>query len=156
MKNAADFLDEIKSMAGQEIGVTDWLSFDQDQINAHGSLTGDQGPIHNDPEWCAANTPFGGTIVQGSLILSTFTQMAKSLEWPAGDIAFRMNYGFNRIRIITPVKTGQKFRGRFALKDAVLKSDTSVLATLEAVIEGEGDETPAIVAEWLAFMQFNS
>lgn len=156
MKNAMEFLDDIKSRAGQELGVADWLSFDQDDINAHGSLTGDQGPIHNDPAWCKINTPFGGTIVQGSLLLSTFTHQARQLDWPDGDFAFRLNYGFNRIRIITPVKTGQKFRGRFTLKDAAAKSETSVQVTLEAVIEGEGDDTPAIVAEWLVYFQFNS
>lgn len=156
MKNATEFLDNIKARAGQEMGVTDWLCFDQDDVNAHGDLTGDQGPIHNDPEWCAANTPFGGTIVQGSLLLSTFTKMAKSLEWPDGDISFRMSYGYNRIRIINPVKTGQRFRGCFALKEAKAKSDTALLLTLDAVIEGEGNETPSVVTEWLAYMQFNS
>lgn len=156
MKNAMEFLDDIKSRAGQEMGVTDWLCFDQGDVNAHGDLTGDQGPIHNDPVWCAANTQFGGTIVQGSLLLSTFTKMAKSLEWPDGDISFRMSYGYNRIRIINPVKTGQRFRGRFTLKEAKAKSDTALVLTLDAVIEGEGNDAPSVVTEWLAYLQFNS
>lgn len=141
---------------GQEIGRTDWISYDQTQVDAHGRLTGDDGPIHSDPEWAARETGFGGSIVQGSLLLSTFTRMAKSLEWPDGDLAYRMNYGFNRVRIINPVKTAQPFRGRFQLKDSRAKSELALLVTMDATLETEGSEQPAIAAEWLAYLQFNS
>ena len=156
MIGADAFLADIKQRKGEEIGLTDWWSFDQDQVNAHGALTGDDGPIHSDPEWAARETAFGGSILQGSLMLSCFTKMAKSLAWPDGDVAYRMNYGFDRIRIVSPVRTGQKFRGRFRLSDARKKSDAALLLKLDAVIEAEGNDKPSVVAEWLAFMQFNS
>ena len=156
MKNAKDYLTDILEKCGQEMGVSDWRSFDQNEVWAHGKLTGDDGPIHNDPEWSAAHTPFGGTIVQGSLLLSTLTQMAKKLQWPEGDMLFRMNYGFNRIRIINPVATGQKYRGRFSLQSAAMKGDHALVVTLGTVLEVEGQTDPALVAEWLIYLQFNS
>ena len=154
--NAEHFLAKMKTQLGIEMGTTAWMSYDQDQINAHGGLTGDDGPIHNDPVWAAKATGFGGTIVQGSLILSSFTRMAKSLDWPEGDIAYRMNYGFDRIRITAPVKTGQSFRGRFSLKDATPKNDKAILLTLDTTIEVQGGTKPAIAAVWLTYLQFNS
>lgn len=156
MTNAKDYLATLEPRLGTEIGVTEWLAYDQADVDAHSSLTGDDGPIHSDPEWAARETAFGGSIVQGSLLLSTFTKMAKSLKWPDGDIAYRMNYGFDRIRIISPVKTGQRFKGKFVLKEVSPKTDSAILIKMNATIEAEGADRPAVVAEWLAFMQFNS
>jgi len=155
MLSTRQFEEALGPKIGQEIGLTEWIKYDQAQVDAHGQLTGDDGPIHSDPEWAARETGFGGSIVQGSLLLSTFTRMAKSLEWPDGDLAYRMNYGFNRVRIIRPVKTAQHFRGRFRLKESRPKSDLALLVTMDATIETEGSEQPAIAAEWLAYLQFN-
>ena len=155
MKNAIEFRDYVLEKQGEEIGLSDWTSYDQEGVTAHGVLTGDYGPIHSDPEWCKKNTAFGGTILQGSLILSSLTKMAKSLKWPDGDIKFRMNYGFDRIRIINPVKTGGDFRGRFKLKDAVQKGDSALLITVEVVIEDKETEKAALLIDWLFYIQFN-
>lgn len=156
MLSADEFLQALGPRLGGEMGLTEWLSYDQQAVNDHGQRTQDDGPIHNDPAFGREQTPFGGTIVQGSLLLSSFTGMAKSLIWPDGDFAYRLNYGFNKVRIIQPVKTGQRFRGRFHLSAAEKKSDTALLVKLAATIEGEGDDMPAIAAEWLIFLQFNS
>ena len=156
MSEAENFLEALKAKTGDEMGLTEWYCYDQTAVSTHGANSGDDGPIHSDPAYCKAHTPFGGTIVQGSLLLSTFTRMAKSLVWPPGDMVFRLSYGFNKVRIIQPVKTGQNFRARFHLKDSEPKGEGAVLVTLQASLEAEGTPGAVLVAEWLAYLKFGS
>ena len=156
MSDAAGFLAALKAKTDPSLGLTDWFSYDQQAIDNHAKTTGDDGPVHNDPDYCKAHTPFGGTIVQGSLLMSTLTRMAKSLEWPDGEMVFRLSYGYNKVRIIQPIKTDQRFRGRFRLKDAEAKGNHALLITVDITLEGEGDDSPAIAAEWLFYVQFAS
>jgi acyl dehydratase len=150
------FLEALNAKLGEEMGLTDWYCYDQTAVSTHGANSGDDGPIHSDADYCRANTPFGGTIVQGSLLLSTFTSMAKSLVWPPGDMVFRLSYGFNKVRVIQPVKTGQNFRARFQLKQAEAKDDQAALVTLDVSFEAEGTPGTVLAAEWLAYLRFSS
>lgn len=156
MSDAQNFMAALKAKTDPSMGVTDWHCYDQDAVNAHGATTGDDGPVHNDPEWCRANTPFGGTIVQGSLLLATFTQMVKSLVWPDGEMVVRLNYGYDKVRIVQPVKTDQRFRARFDFNDVTQKSEKALMIKVDVTLEGEGDEGPAVVAEWLFYVEFAS
>lgn len=156
MSDAAKFLEALRAKTGDEMGITEWYCYDQTAVSTHGANSGDDGPIHSDPAYCKAHTQFGGTIVQGSLLLSTFTRMAKSLIWPPGEMVFRLSYGFNKVRIIQPVKTGQRFRARFHLKQAEAKGDAAVLVTLDVSLEAEGTPAVVLAAEWLAYLKFGS
>ncbi len=78
-------------------------------------LTGDDGAIHTDPDEAARIAPFGDTIAQDFMLLSHLTGFAKSLSLPRDGVAFRLNYGFDRVRIITPVPVGARIRGRSAV-----------------------------------------
>jgi len=156
MSDAAGFLAALKAKTNPDLGFTDWFTYNQQAIDNHAKTSGDDGPIHNDPEYCKAHTPFGGTIVQGSLLMSTLTRMAKSLEWPDGEMVFRLSYGYNKVRIIQPIKTDQRFRGRFRLKDAEAKGNHALLITVDITLEGEGNDGPALAAEWLFYVQFAS
>jgi acyl dehydratase len=156
MGDAENFLRDLKAKTGEEMGLTQWYCYDQAAVSSHAATSGDDGPIHNDPDYCKANTPFGGTIVQGSLLLSTFTRMAKSLVWPEGEMVFRLSYGFNKVRIIQPVKTGQMFRARFHLKHSEPKGVKAALVTLDASFEAEGSQGAVLAAEWLVYLQFSS
>ena len=156
MSDAAGFLAALQAKTNPDLGLTDWFIYNQQDIDNHAKTSGDDGPIHNDPEYCKAHTPFGGTIVQGSLLMSTLTRMAKSLEWPDGEMVFRLSYGYNKVRIIQPIKTDQRFRGRFRLKDAEAKGNHALLITVDITLEGEGDDGPALAAEWLFYVQFAS
>lgn len=156
MSDAAGFLTALRAKTDPSLGLTDWFAYDQQAIDNHAKKTGDDGPVHNDPDYCKAHTPFGGTIVQGSLLMSTLTRMAKSLEWPDGEMVFRLSYGYNKVRIIQPIKTNQRFRGRFRLKDAEAKGNHALLITVDITLEGEGDDGPAMAAEWLFYVQFAS
>ena len=156
MSDAAHFLAELQAKTNPDMGLTDWFCYDQQAIDNHAKTSGDDGPVHNDPEYCKTHTPFGGTIVQGSLLMSTLTRMAKSLQWPPGDMAFRLSYGYNKVRMIQPIKTDQRFRGRFSLKASEPKGDKALLITVDILLEGEGDDGPALAAEWLFYVQFTS
>ena len=146
-------LSGLASLVGHEDGVSEWKTIDQDAIDSFAALTGDDGPIHTDPEEAARVAPFGGTIVQGFMLLSHLTGFAKSLDLPQDGVAFRLNYGFDRVRIINPAPTGSRIRGRFTFDQLVDRGDDAALLTIKAVIEIEGSDTPALVADWLAYFQ---
>ena len=146
-------LPALAALRGNEVGVSDWKRIDQAHIDRFTELTGDGGPIHNDPQEAARIAPFGGTIVQGFLLLSHLTGFAKKLDLPQNGVAFRLNYGFDRVRIIAPVPVGSRVRGRFRLRDIVARGVDAALLTMEATVEIEGSERPALVADWLAYLQ---
>jgi acyl dehydratase len=152
----ASVLPELTASRGHDIGVSDWKLIDQSAIDRFTELTGDGGPIHNDPEEARRIAPFGGTIVQGFMMLSLLTGFAKSISLPQEGVAFRLNYGFDRVRIITPVPVNSRVRGRFRMSDIVARGETAAIMTLEAVVELEDSETPAVVADWLAYLQLDT
>jgi acyl dehydratase len=144
--------DEIRAKIGTEIGVSDWMMIDQDIINRFADLTDDHQFIHIDPE-AAAKTPFGGTIAHGFLVLSMLASMGKAASFAMMGIYMGVNYGFDKVRIMAPVRSGKHIRGRFALKDMVERSPGQWMATLDCTIEIEGEDKPAVKAEWLS-LQF--
>lgn len=149
-------LPTLAALRGQEVGTSDWKQIDQSEIDQFTALVGDGGPIHNDPEGAARIAPFGGTIVQGFMLLACLTGFAKNLNLPQDGVVFRLNYGFDRVRLIAPVPVGSRVRGRFKMKDLVARGGSAALMTLDAVIEIEGSETPALVADWLAYLQLGA
>lgn len=151
----AAMLPELAALRGKEVGVSDWKLIGQSEIDQFSALTGDGGPIHNDPEEAERIAPFGGTIVQGFLLLSCLTGFAKNLPLPQDGIAFRLNYGFDRVRIIAPVRVGSRVRGRFLMRDLVTRGEGAALMNLEAVVEIENSDKPALVADWLAYLRLD-
>ena len=141
-------LAELPSLVGQEIGVSDWLEITQDRINRFADATGDHQWIHVDPERATKESPFGGPIAHGYLTLSLGPVLMPQVAITTG---FKMgvNYGMNSLRFLTPVKSGQRVRGRFLLRDIARKVENRVLITYDATVEIEGAVKPALVAEWL-------
>ncbi len=154
--NISLLLPGLAALRGQELGVSPWKHVDQDAIDQFSALTGDAGPIHNDPEEAARIAPFGGTIVQGFMMLSFLTGFAKSIKLPQDGVIFRLNYGFDRVRILSPVPVGSSVRGRFELRDLVTKGENAALMTMAATVEVQGSETPALVADWLGYLQLDT
>ena len=144
--------DELKARIGQEIGLSDWVEVTQDMINRFADLTDDHQFIHVDPV-LAANTPFGGTIAHGFLVLSLLAKLGKAAEFVLQGVQMGVNYGFDKVRLMAPVKSGKRIRGRFVLKDLTERAPGQWLSTLAVTVEIEGEAKPAIVAEWLG-MQF--
>ncbi|MCH2263842.1 MAG: MaoC family dehydratase [SAR86 cluster bacterium] len=154
-RDIVQLLPELFALCGQEIGVSDWKLIDQNSIDKFSALTGDAGPIHNDPEVSKQIAPFGGTIVQGFMMLSCLTGFAKNLHLPQGNVAYRLNYGFNKVRIITPVPVNSRIRGRFSMHNLEARGESGALMALEVVVEVKGTNDPALVAEWLAYLQLS-
>lgn len=147
-------LSELKALIGHEVGVSDWIRIDQQNIDNHAANTDDDLWIHTNPEQAAQQTPFDGSIVQGFLVLSHLTNMARAISLPLQGISYQLNYGFDRVRMVQPVPVNSRIRGRFELKSVESKGHHGVLVHLDASIEIEGDDiAPAVVAEWLAYLR---
>jgi acyl dehydratase len=138
-----------KRWIGREIGVSNWIAVDQSMIDAFGRVTLDWDRMHVDPAWCRENSPFGVTIGFGFLSVSLLTVMLNEvLERPADEVA-TLNYGFDRLRLVAPVKVDQRIRGRFVLKDLQPRRVGRYQATYGATVEIEHEAKPALVADWL-------
>lgn len=152
-RTPVDRLPELAALVGADVGVSEWKLIDQSTIDAFAAITADDGPIHTDPVEAAKIAPFGGTISQGFLMLSHLTGFAKSIDLPADDVLFRLNYGFDRVRIITPAPVDSRIRGHFTVRALDNKGPNAALLTLNARVEIEGVDRPAVVADWLAYLQ---
>ncbi|UUO00853.1 MaoC family dehydratase [Mycolicibacterium novocastrense] len=143
MKKFSD-LDDFIAAEGSQLGPTEWLEVTQDRVNLFADATEDHQWIHVDPEK-AANGPFGGTIAHGLLTLSLLPHFSHQL-YTVGNVAMAINYGYNKVRFITPVKVGAKIRARAELTK-IDQLDGAVQSTMTTTIEIEGSEKPAAVAE---------
>ncbi len=141
--------EEISALDGKEIGLSDWLLIDQDRVNAFAEATGDFQFIHVDPER-AKQTPFGQTIAHGFLTLSLFPLLMQQadLPMPAG-LKMGLNYGGNKTRFLAPVKVGKRVRGRFRQIAFEAKGGGQYQHMVEFSVEIEGEDKPAVIAEWI-------
>ena len=137
-------LDEFVAAEGAELGPTDWLEVTQDRVNLFADANDDHQWIHIDPER-AANGPFGGTIAHGLLTLSLLPHFTHQL-YTVDNVAMAINYGYNKVRFITPVRVGAKIRARAQIAK-VDQLDGSVQATVTVTVEIDGSDKPAAVAE---------
>ena len=142
----------LKDLIGTEIGVSEWAVMNQERINVFADVTEDHQFIHINEE-AAKQTPFGGTIAHGFLTLSMLSKFSEGSGLVIEGIQMGINYGFEKVRFLAPVPSGSKIRGRFSLKDAVEKKPGQFLLTYEVTVDIEGQEKPALIADWLA-MQF--
>jgi acyl dehydratase len=141
--------DELRAKIGQEVGVSDWVLVDQAMIDRFAEATGDYQFIHVDPEK-AKLTPFGGTIAHGFLTLSLLPQLVQKANTPrVADIKMGVNYGSDRLRFLAPVRSGKRVRGRFKLLDVQEKRPGQYQQVIEATVEIEGEDKPALIAEWI-------
>jgi acyl dehydratase len=142
-------LDEMRARIGTEFGVSEWMLIDQAMINQFAKLTQDEYFIHTDPERAARETPHGGSIAHGFLTLSLLAQMGYQVCPLVEGTLSGVNYGFNRLRFVSAVRSGSRVRGRFRLKDFEVQPGKRWTATWDVSVEIEGGDKPAIVAEWL-------
>ena len=142
-------IDALIALVGTETGVSHWLTIDQKRIDAFAEITEDRQFIHIDPE-AARATPFGGAIAHGFLTLSMLSALAMDAMPRPADLAMSVNYGFDKLRFISPVPAGSRIRGRFKLESVTPRSENEFLARNIATVEIEGAAKPALIAEWLA------
>lgn len=137
---------------GEALGVSRWVEVTQDMIDRFGDVTLDPDPMHIDPEF-AGQGPFGATIAFGFLTISLLTHLyhdavSRLADAQAAD-GYNLNYGFDRLRLITPVPVGSLVRGRFSLARRSVDAKGRVTLALDAAIEIQGRPRPALVARWI-------
>jgi acyl dehydratase len=141
--------EELFGMVGQHVGTSEWMLIDQDRVNKFAEATGDFQFIHVDPER-AKLTPFGGPIAHGFLSLSLLPVLTAQADLPRLDgIKMGVNYGGNKTRFIAPVKVGKRVRGHFKMLELEEKRPGQFQQTMEFSLEIEGEEKPALIAEWI-------
>ena len=140
-------LDELKKLAGSDLGTSEWIEVTQERINTFADATGDHQWIHVDPEKAAAG-PFGAPIAHGYLTLSLFIPLFTELLDVQG-VTTKVNYGLNKVRFPAPVKAGSRIRlvGRLA---EVAEVPGGVQITVDGTIETEGGSKPAAVLQSLS------
>jgi acyl dehydratase len=144
-------LDDIRSRVGEEVGVSSWLTVDQARIDAFADATEDHQFIHVDPA-AAAAAGLSGTIAHGFLSLSLLSRMAADAMLLPEGLKMALNYGFDRIRFLAPVRSGKRVRGRFVLDSVEEKAPGQLLMRHLVTVEIEGEDKPALTAIWLGLL----
>lgn len=148
-------LSDVAGLVGQEIGLSDWITVDQSMIDAFAGATNDHQFIHVDPVRAAAESPFGGTIAHGFLTLSLLSTMNYNCLPVIREQTMGINYGFDRIRFMSPVKCGKRIRGHFVLTEARFRGAGMMMTTYDISIEIENERKPALTATWITIVQFD-
>jgi acyl dehydratase len=142
-----DLLDHV----GEEIGVSDWVHIDQAKIDAFADATGDHQWIHVDPERAAREAPGGKTIAHGFLLLSLFPGLSNEYFFVAQN-NYNLNYGIERLRFTAKVPVGSRVRLRQSIASAEKAKNDGVRVVLDGVLEIEGSEKPAVVAQTIRLL----
>lgn len=147
--NPGTSIENLKSRIGSEVGVSDWRMVTQAMIDGFADVTDDHQFIHVDPERAKKETPFGGTIAHGYLMLSLLAPMGYDALPKIDGVAHRVNYGLDKVRFLTPVKPGSRVRARYKLREVAARSEKEFLLKNEVTVEIEGSDKPALYAESL-------
>ena len=145
--------DELAERVGSRLGTSRWFEIGQDRIDRFADITEDWQFIHLDAERAAQND-FGGTVAHGYLTLSMLSAMAYDVMPRIEGMRASLNYGFDRIRFLSPIRSGSRLRARFDLADVTSKGADRLLVRLAVTMEIEGQETPALSADWLVMYLF--
>ena len=142
-----------QDMVGREVGVSSWHLVDQGRINVYADVIEDHQFIHVDPAR-ASETPFGTTVAHGFLTMSLMSIMSYEVMPVIEGTTMGVNYGFDKLRFISPVRSGSRVRGRFVLNEARLRKPSELLSRTSVTVEIEGEDKPALVADWLGLIYF--
>src|SRR5436853_5780542 len=135
-----------QKMVGHEVGVSSWHLVDQNRINVYADVIEDHQFIHIDPERAARETEFGTTVAHGFLTMSLLSIMSYEVMPVIEGTTMGVNYGFDRLRFISPVRSGSRVRGRFMLTEARLRKPNELLSRTSVSVEIEGESKPALAA----------
>ena len=146
--------DAYVKMVGTELGVSSWYLIDQKRIDAFADVTEDHQFIHVDPERAVRETPYGSTVAHGFLTVSMLSVFSYEALPKIVGAKRGVNYGFDRLRFISPVRAGSRVRGRFTLAEAKLRKPKELQSRTNVTVEIEGEEKPALVADWIGLIYF--
>ncbi|MDZ7823136.1 MAG: MaoC family dehydratase [Ahrensia sp.] len=142
-------IDDIPAAIGTIVGTSDWREITQAMIDKFADATDDHQWIHCDPERASKETPFGSTIAHGFLTLSMLSTLTYEALPELEGATMGINYGFDKIRFLAPVRSGAKVRAVFKLLDADIRPSGRVLSTYDVTLEIDGSLKPALTATWL-------
>ncbi|MBA8841145.1 MaoC family dehydratase [Ochrobactrum sp. RH2CCR150] len=134
--------------AESQILCSDWIKIDQQLVDRFADVIDDHQFIHTDPERAAKESAFGGTIAHGFLVLGLLTKLSREVLPEVAAGAVEINYGFDKVRFLAPVKVGSSIRGAFHSK-SVQPKGSGQLQTLSATVEIKDETKPALAADWL-------
>ncbi len=143
---------------GKTLGTSAWTSISQQEIDDFGRLTRDEAPLHMNPGWAKQNAPFGGTIAYGFQTLSLLAHFVHEiLDWPLDDTSqgLALNYGFDRIRFMSPVPVDAPLRCHLSLRAIETTRRGQPLFRFLVKVEVQGVQKPALIADWLALIGFS-
>jgi acyl dehydratase len=147
----------LKAAIGETEGTSEWMEITQERINAFADVTEDHQFIHVDPEQAAKLSPWGVTIAHGFLTLSLLVKLSQTIQQPMerfDGIVMGVNYGFDKIRFIAPVKVNSRIRCTSVLAAVEQKDENTLQTTRTMTVEIEGEEKPALVADWITRLTY--
>src|SRR6202035_4560283 len=147
-------LEAYQNMVGQEVGGSSWHLVDQNRIDLFANVIDDHQFIHVDPERAKRETSYGTTVAHGFLTMSLMSIMSYEVMPVIEGTTMGVNYGFDKLRFISPVRAGSRVRGRFTLMEAKLRKPTELMSRTNVTVEIEGEEKPALVADWIGLIYF--
>ena len=148
----------LQAKVGTPEGTGDWFLVDQARIDAFAEVTEDRQFIHVDPKLAAELSPWGTTIAHGFLTLSMLTHLMGSVPQPherVTGIVMGVNYGFEKVRFVNPVKVGSKIRATSVLKSVELKDPNTINVVRTVTVEIDGETKPAVVADWVTRLVYS-
>lgn len=147
-------LADLRKRVGSELGISPWHSIEQSRINAFADVTEDWQFIHVDADRARSEGGFGGTIAHGFLSLSLLSMLAGEAVPPVEGVLMSVNYGFDRVRFLSPISSGSRLRGRFILQELAEQDEGRIRIVYRVTVEVEGDDRPALIADWIVLCQF--
>jgi acyl dehydratase len=143
-----------QNLVGHQIGVSSWHLVDQSRINSFADVIEDHQFIHVDPGRARREAPFGTTIAHGFLTMSLLSIMSYEVMPAIEGTTMGVNYGFDKLRFVAPVRAGSRVRGRFTLTEAKLRKPKELQSRTNVTVEIEGEDKPALVADWIGLIYF--
>jgi acyl dehydratase len=140
---------DLETRIGATLGMSDWFLVDQARVDAFADVTLDHQFVHVDPERARA-TPFGGTIAHGFLTLSLLVHLCLPFIPTLANRKLVVNYGFDKVRFVSPVRVGKRIRAVGKLGEVAERKPGNVILRVDVTVEIEGEERPALTAEWLS------
>ena len=148
-------LSDVPGLVGQVLGISEWIVVDQPMIDRFADATLDHQFIHVDPERAAAESPFGATIAHGFLTLSLLSAMNFDCLPKIREQTMGLNYGLDKIRSTSAVRSGTRVRGHFTLSDCRFRGAGMLMTTYHVSVEVENEKKPALTATWVTIVQFD-
>lgn len=139
--------DDLVNVIGTKLKSSPWIEISQERINTFAECSGDNYFIHVDEEK-AKQTPLGGTIAHGLLTLSLLPYLMENFVVPE-NMVHGLNYGFDKVRFLTPVRSGKRVRLHSEVMNVDRKDENHFVFKISVTVEIEGEETPALIAEWM-------